>query len=242
MNPASQIRNLLLASSVFSILLYIARYFIFGSMIHAYLVWNLFLAWIPFITARALYSRVSKVQRVLFFAIWLLFLPNSPYIITDLVHLHQDNGKALFWFDLMMIVSFAWNGLLLGFVSLMQVHSYLHRFFRKRITWSFIYVILFLCSYGVYLGRFERYNSWDIVVHPLDIIYAISSDFLNPADNINTFGITFIIALFLTLAYLTLATLKNPGLLGGDETKRMHDYENRKPLMNSTSASVTQKI
>ncbi len=90
-----------------------------GSYFFLFLVWNLFLALIPFAISTYLVSKpeISKVRLFLWATVWLLFLPNAPYIVTDLVHLKLHN-PFWGWFDVLLLVSFAINGLLLYFLSL----------------------------------------------------------------------------------------------------------------------------
>lgn len=206
-------RNYLLktltASSAVSVLLCIARMFWVDSLHYEFLLWNLFLAWIPFIIAWQMKLHQQRWKHYLLFVLWLLFLPNAPYIVTDLVHLQHDNGNAIYWFDMFLIFSFAWNGLILGFLSLNRIHSFLNYYFNRKFSWLLIFVLIFLCAYGIYLGRFERYNSWDIVSNPVSLMTNVFYDFRHPLRNLNAMGISLLMTMFLSVIYITLVAVKS---------------------------------
>ena len=214
--PRSVNRDLLLkimmVSSAMSIILLSFRMYLSGTPAYIFLGWNLFLAWIPFLCSMCIheikiYSN-RKFVSFLLFGIWLLFFPNSPYIITDLFHLHPRPGMPL-WFDLFLIISFAWNGLMLGFASLIIVQKWLSEHFKEWITWTLVIVLMFLCGYGVYLGRFGRWNSWDVLANGKDLGVNILHDIVYPFQNMRMLGVTTIFGTFLLLGYLTLLALMN---------------------------------
>ena len=142
-----------------------------GSGFYRFLVWNLFLAWVPLAFAVAAYARsrrrVDAVVAALL-VLWLLFFPNAPYLLTDFIHLEQ--GPAPLWYDALMLSAFAWTGLLVGFASLYLVQIILRRAFGAAVGWLGVFGALALGSIGVYIGRFVRLNSWDALLHPRDVI------------------------------------------------------------------------
>jgi uncharacterized membrane protein len=101
--------------------------------------------------------------------IWLLFFPNAPYIITDLIHLNERYNPAA-WYDILLLFSSALNGLLLGFYSLYLVHNKLRVQLSERMTWLLVFGFSVLSGYGIYLGRVLRWNSWDLFVHPITLV------------------------------------------------------------------------
>jgi uncharacterized membrane protein len=143
------------------------------------LIWNLFLAWMPLAFSSFIVflnrQRESFLLLLVFVVPWLLFLPNAPYLVTDLVHLHP-RAHAPFWFDILLVASFAFHGLLLGFQSLAQVHEVLAERLRPSYAWALVALITVGSSYGIYLGRVLRWNSWDIMRHPM----RIAADCLRP--------------------------------------------------------------
>ena len=197
---------LLAASMAFSVLLLAARFWYTGKTDYSFLVWNLFLAFLPFAIS-SLLLLIGKHARVVFLlpflALWLLFFPNAPYILTDLFHLAPKAGVPL-WYDLMLLLSFAWNGLMLGFISLADLQRLLRQRFNAVVAWFFVVISLGLGSFGVYLGRFLRWNSWDLLTRPEELLMDILARFTNPLAFPRTWGMTLILTVFLTLSYLML--------------------------------------
>lgn len=167
----------------FALLLLLFRMKLTDSYFYFFLVWNLFLAGIPFFITQVMkyYSawQASTWQKIILFSIWLLFLPNSPYIITDLIHLHDDDS-ILIWLDLFLVFVFALNGLLLGLLSLIDMYGFIAKNYSKKISLVTTFSICLLCGYGIYLGRFLRFNSWDILTKPIFLFEQIGSSLAQP--------------------------------------------------------------
>jgi uncharacterized membrane protein len=205
--------RLLILSSIAACILLSYRIAITGSYYYLFLPWNLFLAWIPYVISVGFKKigplRMNKLKAVLFFSSWLLFLPNSPYILTDLVHLATRPGIPL-WYDALMILLFAWTGLLLGLISMANAHRSFRRNFPERIAGSLMVFIILICSFGIYVGRVLRWNSWDLIAQPIALMKDISAQFIHPFHHLQTFGMTFSFSLFLALCYTTLQAFSNP--------------------------------
>lgn len=154
----------------FGLLLLAFRMQLANSFFYLFLVWNLFLAIVPFLITQVLHHKKKVFKSNLWgffsFLTWLLFLPNSPYIITDFIHI-KHGGSNLIWLDLFLVFVFAINGLLLGLLSLMDMFALLKNRFDARYTHGIIFVSCMLSGYGIYLGRFLRFNSWDILTKPI---------------------------------------------------------------------------
>lgn len=220
---------LLAAASVACGGLVLARYAATDSYRYFFLLWNLFLAWVPFGASLLAYELYRRKERgVLLFGVgffWLLFFPNAPYIVSDLVHLHGvTSERFIFWYDLVMISCFSWTGLLLGFVSLYLMQSIVrHAAGGSRgafASWGFVAAAMGLGGFGVYLGRFQRWNSWDIVHRPLDLVSAILEQVLHPLRHQETWGITLLFAAMMTLLYMLLygvVEFSRGGRTGGEE-------------------------
>lgn len=174
----------------FNIGLILFRVFHSTELRFVFLIWNLILATIPYFLMKfALRNQAKKVFAWLIFGASLLFLPNSPYIVTDLFHLKHQASMPL-WFDTLLVFSCAATGLFLFYSILIKMAHFLSQQFSK--IWSIIGIILiiFLNGFGIYLGRFLRFNSWDIVTNPFGLANEILDRFIHPFDHGRTWGVT----------------------------------------------------
>lgn len=199
----------LAAASLLGLILLGLRTYLAYRGTYLFYVWNLFLAWLPLIFAvqAAHASRAERpVRAIVAGLLWLLFLPNAPYLITDIVHWSPRLPIPL-WFDLLLCVHFAWLGLALGFTSLQLLEAEVIR--RRGVVWGrcFALVCLSLTSFGIYLGRFRRWNSWDIVRAPGSLFGDISVRVLDPFNHRGTWAFTIVCGLFLFSAYWVLAAM-----------------------------------
>ena len=209
----SEMDRLLCLSMLFSCVLVGTRIFYTGRGSFLMLIWNLFLAYIPYFITEVLSRNPALVKnRISFaalFAGWLLFVPNSFYIITDLFHLTDrlNDGMAPLWFDLAMIYSFSWNGLLLGVLSVRAMERILVPRPTLKNELLFLLPVMLLNAFGIYIGRYLRYNSWDIVTNPFqlmrDMIYLV----FHPIRNQPVWFMVFSYSMLMTLMYLMLKKL-----------------------------------
>jgi uncharacterized membrane protein len=178
-----------------------------GSDGYNFLVWNLFLAWIPFLIAIAFYDgyRRGRSRTLLagMAALWLLFLPNAPYMVTDLIHLGNVPGAPL-WYDGAMLAAFAGTGLLLGLCSVFLVHMAALRALGPVLGWLALAPVLALCSAGVLVGRFERLNSWDVLVRPSRLVDLLAAHLADPFASRRAIALLAAYTCFLGVAYLVL--------------------------------------
>lgn len=185
-------KTYLVVSISFSLVLYTTRVITTHSLFYGFLLWNLILAAVPLLITSQI-KRFPKIMSnrlffFLFFTIWLLFLPNAPYIITDFLHLR--NGPMPQWFDILLLMSFAINGLILGLTSMVQMQIFLYRYLSLGKIRSLMIIVCFLCGLGIYMGRFLRYNSWDIITDPYPVFYDILNRVTSPLQHIETWGVT----------------------------------------------------
>ena len=190
----------------FALLLLFIRIQLTDSSFYLFLVWNLFLAGIPFAITQV-FKMSSKLQSLkivsfLGFTAWLLFLPNSPYIITDLVHLHSDHS-SLVWLDLFLVFVFAFNGLLLGLLSMLDMFALIRQHYGSRVAKYTLFKVCLLSGCGIYLGRFLRFNSWDITTKPANLFIQIIQSFKEP----KVWGITFVFGGFLWILFSVLQSV-----------------------------------
>ncbi len=188
-------------SACFSLLLLVIRIMKTDSVFYIFLVWNLFLACIPY--AITILLTLCKNNRFVFwlgFIIWLAFLPNSPYILTDLQHIRLSTLQSV-WFDVLLILSFAVNGMIIGFASLQMMQKSLQDQLSRQTINIITYVILLLCGFGIYLGRVLRWNSWDIIQNPIAIVSDVGKRVLFPIEHVNTWAFTIGFGGFLIITY-----------------------------------------
>ena len=204
--------KILLALLAFIVLMIAVRFIYSGGHGFVFLLWNLFLAWIPFVTS-AMFKKnalMQKWKQLLIFSVWLLFFPNALYIVTDLLHLDLETNVPK-WYDVVLLFTASVTGLLMGFVSLLRVEKILTRQYNNSKVHLIMIGILFISSFGVYLGRFLRWNSWDVISNPAGLLYSIAQRFMFPFEYVRTWGIT---AMLTTLFYLLFQAIKKlPGYL-----------------------------
>jgi uncharacterized membrane protein len=202
----TELERVLFVSASFSILLTIIRWNYTGTFMFLWLNWNLFLAFLPFALTRFLQSRPDWIEsRIKFFTAficWLVLLPNAFYIITDLFHLMRRPPVPL-WFDLALILSFAWNGLQLGIISLRQMEDLMKARFPRMNTVFFAAVLMILNALGVYIGRYLRYNSWDVLSNPFQLLGDIVYLTIHPLRNFDGWSMIGCYALLMGTIYMT---------------------------------------
>lgn len=174
------------------------------SLTFLFLNWNLFLAYLPFGLSTLLRSvpRLGRSRLALpaLVGLWVLFFPNAPYILTDLFHL-RPRPDAPLWYDLILILSFAWGGLLAGLWSLEDIHATFQAHLGKSRAALAVVALLFLASFGVYIGRYLRWNSWDLFTRPGELLVDVGHRAANPGDHPGTWGVTLLLGVFLNGVY-----------------------------------------
>lgn len=174
---------------------------------YRFLAWNLFLAWIPLVAAVAVYDmhrRGAAIGRMLPLAfVWLLFLPNAPYLLTDLIHLGSRDDAPL-WFDLVLFSAFAWTGTLLGYLSVYLIQVVVRRIAGTAASWAFVAATLLATAFGIYLGRSLRWNSWALVTNPGPLLSDVWARVSDPLAHPRSFGMTVALTALLSVLYLVL--------------------------------------
>lgn len=198
----------LLLMSLVSLVLYAAGAIRSVTNSYGYMAWNLFLAWtavalIMWLLRMLRHKRWSSWQGISLSVLWLAFLPNSFYLVSDLVHI-QDAPQSGVTYTAVMLMSFALNGLVLGFTSLYVFHVELKKRLPPGTARNIIAFVLILCSFAIYLGRDLRWNTWDIVINPAGLLFDLSNRFINPLAYPRMFMVTGAFFLLLGTTYLTL--------------------------------------
>ncbi|WP_223033774.1 DUF1361 domain-containing protein [Hanstruepera marina] len=197
--------SFLTASVGFSLFLLMLRIKLTHSFFLIFLVWNLFLAIIPYAISLFLESKptLSKPKHFLYMGTWLTFLPNAPYIVTDFIHLRLSLNYMV-WLDFVVIASFAITGLAFYFLSINSMLKILKTNFKLQNEKYMLFVIFLLSSFGVYLGRFLRYNSWEIIQNPITLITDILSIIVFPKTHAGAWVFTIAFTCFLIVCHFIL--------------------------------------
>lgn len=199
----------LTAAAVFPVLLVVARSLYEGQMTTAFLLWNLFLAWLPLLFAAlaVALARQSLLLALIPTLAWLVFLPNSPYLVTDLMYLGAD-GQVPVLYDTVMLFSFALCGLALGLASLRWMQSLVARRWGRLQGWVFTAGALAATGFGIYLGRYARWNSWDLLTQPTPLLRDVLSRMASPIDHWHTWAMSLLFAGLLLFAYWLFSELQ----------------------------------
>jgi uncharacterized membrane protein len=188
------------------------------------IAWDVFLAWVPLAFAAALYHAHERGTRNRLYLgalgiLWLLFFPNAPYLLTEFIHMNPHPGgpaapiyvrDSIWWCDLIVILSIAWVGLLLGFVSMYLVQRVIEARTNLLVSWIAVLVCLSAGSFGMTLGRVLRLNSWDFVTDPRLLVHSLEQ-LADPQTLHHAMGLSALLAAFLILAYLALMALMAMG-------------------------------
>ena len=199
--------KLVLLLIVFVVGMIIARIGYSSSLRFIYLLWNLFLGWIPLQLSIYLSRRDGNNWKdwIIFLA-WLLFFPNALYIVTDLIHL-KGHSNVPIWYDAVLLFSCAITGLLMAFASLYRIEIFLVKKINKAGVNKVIVLVIFLGSFGVYLGRFLRVNSWDVIVNPFELLNEIWIRLLYPFKYYRTWVVTLLLTVLFNLLYFGLKNM-----------------------------------
>jgi uncharacterized membrane protein len=228
MNRTLAVVLALLAASGICLLLLVTRAFLARDIRWFSFFWNLILAWIPLVFASLLCWHLDRPRRKRWvigalFVGWLLFFPNAAYIVTDMVHL-KSRDPIPRWFDYILITAYAWTGLFLAYVSLTLLHQRVRAAFGALAGWGFVGAMLGLGSFGIYVGRFFRWNSWDVFARPwkpmADLVKLVE---LNTLRQAVAFSVTFF--LLSVLVYIVLHAIAHlhapaPVPVAANETRR----------------------
>ena len=169
------------ALALFNVSLLTFRVSVTESLYFGFLIWNLILSGIPFLITYSINANQQVFQKKNYLyaisLLWLLFLPNAPYLITDFLHFKRESNMPS-WFDLLLLMSFSWSGIMFGMLSIREMQRIWTKSFNTKISWIFIFSCCLLSGFGIYIGRYLRYNSWDIITNPFDLISDMFFEFI----------------------------------------------------------------
>lgn len=190
---------------ILSFVLSIFRVVLFSKFSLVYIFWNIYLAFIPFVISSILLRNfnkheLSKGALIVGGIFWLFLIPNAPYVITDLIHIGEIHAVPIIY-DTFLIFSSALVSLILGMYSISHMEQILKIKYSTKIASIFVIIIIFFSSFGMYLGRFLRFNSWDILSRPMKFINGVGEIFTNKPDSIEAIFYTILFFFFISMSY-----------------------------------------
>lgn len=208
---SAQLLVTLAASTLVSVLLLAIRMIVAGNTRFSFMIWNLFLAWLPVLFALGFRINIAKYkltswQNLALLGLWLGFLPNSFYLMSDLIHL-QSSGEAAILYDIAMMMSFIINGLILGYLSIYIVHAQLLKKLSERTVLAILGLVFLACGFAIYLGRYLRWNTWDLLLNPFGILFDLSERVVSPIVHIQTYVVTLTFFALLSATYAVIFQL-----------------------------------
>lgn len=195
--------------------IYVGRVHLSQSHTYSFMLWNLLLAWIPYLSS-LIFAASTPHQRVRGWLLvpagttWLFFFPNAPYLVTDLIHLQYHTGFAG-WYDVGMLAIFAWTGILLAVASLNVMKGWVRVVLGSVVSWLFLLGAVGLSGFGIYLGRFQHWNSWDLLLNPGNLFVDVVRLLSDPSGRYRVVGVTGLYAALLLTCYISLTVLSVHG-------------------------------
>lgn len=206
-------------AAIVGFLLLAVRIFLSARLPFGFLFWNLFLAWLPLVFAiRAAREfsapSPSRLRVTAWLMAWMLFLPNAPYLVTDLLH-WRSRPPVPTWYDLLLLLHFAGLGLALGFRSLQIVEQSFVPHVPPTLRTLLRGGLFLAVSFGIVLGRWGRWNSWNVVTDPIDLANSIGKQILNPAAYPRTWAFTVVGAAVMWSVHGIFSERLQPRSMGG---------------------------
>ncbi len=216
-----QLSSIFLSASLGCVFFLFVRVLVTRDRLYSFLLWNLFLSWIPYLISMLILFLLSRENLKfkgpiigVFGFLWLLFFPNAPYIFTDIIHIVRMpaltyrhtllSPNSILWYDITLNLAFAFIGHIIGLTSLLIVHKICENRYDKGIAWVFVCFVMLLSGFGIYVGRFIRLNSWDILNDTLNTVLTL-------LDSISFRAVLFsmVFGFFIFLTYLIIYSLQN---------------------------------
>lgn len=201
-----RLAKLLVLTNFVSIGFFVLRFVGAENTRYWFMLWNLTLAWVAPLIAWYLFKRLNRTSwgswfNIALTVLWLGFLPNSFYIVTDMIHL-KPTGEINIIFDAVLLTSFVFNGFIAGFIGTFLVHKQLLHRLSSRVSMAIVTGVFILSSYAIYLGRVLRWNTWDALLHPAGLLFDISDNIIHPLDHLQSFVVTISFTVLITSFYL----------------------------------------
>jgi len=192
--------------SLLCLAFFVVRLVLTGSSAYLFIPGNLVLAWLGLFFGWVLVqqlkiTRWASWQNIALSFLWLFFLPNTWYVLTDFIHVYPT-GDISELYDIVMVGTLVISGFILGFTSLFLIHKELLKRFGNRRAGQLVAGIILLASFAIYLGRDLRWNSWDVVANPSGIILNVSDRLIDPLGHLRAFNVTGLFFVLLSVMYL----------------------------------------
>jgi len=200
--------------SAAAILLLAARVLLSGTVRYWFVPENLALAWIALFLAWLLAKELKNRrwlswQNLGLTLLWLLFLPNTWYVLTDYIHIFP-NGEVSQLFDIVLMSLLVFTGFILGFTSLFLVHrELLHRVSSLK-SYLLVELAIFTSSFAIYLGRDLRWNSWDVIKNPGGLLVNVSDRIADPFGSQRALNVTLLFFMLISLIYFAFWLFSRP--------------------------------
>lgn len=185
--------------------LFIFRGLLTGRLNFGFIPWNLLLAWMAVVFSWLLIiqlklQRWANWQNIALTLIWLLFLPNTWYVLTDFIHI-EPTGEVSQLYDIVLMSSLTFTGFILGFTSLYLVHKELLLRLSGYASNLIVALILLLSSFAIYLGRDLRWNTWDVISNPGGVVVSVTDRIFDPFGHPRALNVTVLFFLLLSTTY-----------------------------------------
>jgi len=192
---------------VLAVFLNILRIVLFGSFSFSYMIWNIALAFVPFLISSILliYTTKENIIKPFFiigFILWFFFLPNAPYVITDFIHLGRVHAVPVMY-DIFLLFASGFVSLIMGLYSLSHMEKILLLKFSNKVTNIIIFFTIFFTSFGIYLGRYLRFNSWDLFISQNSLFTSVWRIFTQSGGYTNVYSYTLLFFIFIYVSYLS---------------------------------------
>ncbi|HET7528750.1 MAG TPA: DUF1361 domain-containing protein [Candidatus Saccharimonadales bacterium] len=196
------------------------RIILTGTTRYSFIPWNLLLAWASLALAVILcrnlrHHRWLSWPNIALSLLWLIFLPNTWYVLTDFIHV-VPNGEISQLYDIVMISLLVFVGFALGFAGLFLVHRELLNRIRALRSYIIIELIILFCGFAIYLGRDLRWNTWDVITNPGSVLVNVSDSVIDPFGNPRAFNVTALFFILISLLYLAFWIVTRPSKTSGD--------------------------
>lgn len=189
----NKLNNPIKSLAILCIILVISRMHYTENLKFIFLLWNLFLAWIPYASTSYILKNIqtiSKTKKWTMVVLSIFFLPNAVFLITDLIHL-KPRMYIPIWYDAFLLFNFSILGLIYNTITLINLEKLISPYLKQKNIWIFMGILILASGYGVYLERVLRWNSWDIILSPFQIISDTIVLIIHPLKNISAWIMTF---------------------------------------------------